>query len=138
MEVRILPKTVCCEKGEVKMSTKYTPTPWRRSWADVFAENGSFTSSTIFRSERDPFDPGLISTEQLGNAALTVAAVNSYANHCGERAVECAEEDLLGECLKQIEDIVTHIERAGSEYIEDDSQTHIELRTVLAKAGRKP
>jgi hypothetical protein len=120
------------------MSTKYTPTPWRRSWADVFTKNNSFPSSTIFRSERDPFDPGLVSAEQLGNAALTVAAVNSYAKHCGDRAIEYAEEDLLGECLKQIEDIVTHIECAGSEYIEDNSQTHIELRTVLAKAGRKP
>ncbi len=35
-------------------------------------------------------------------ARLIAGSYNSYKNNCGPHAVECAEGDLLGECLKAI------------------------------------
>ena len=43
--------------------------------------------------------------EHRDNFALMTAACNSYHKNCGDRAVECAEGDLLGqfiEALKQV------------------------------------
>jgi len=37
--------------------------------------------------------------EHRDNFALMTAACNSYHKNCGPHAVECAESDLLGECL---------------------------------------
>jgi uncharacterized protein (UPF0335 family) len=33
----------------------------------------------------------------------------SYYKNCGDRAVECAESDLLGQCLEALEELVTEI-----------------------------
>lgn len=41
---------------------------------------------------------------------LLAAAANSYRKHCGPRAVECAEADLLGELLEACRVAVEHIE----------------------------
>lgn len=38
---------------------------------------------------------------------LLRAAFNSYDKHCGERAVACAEADLLGQALEALEAFVT-------------------------------
>lgn len=38
--------------------------------------------------------------EVSGNARLLAAAFNSYDKHCGDRAIECAEGDLLGELIE--------------------------------------
>lgn len=40
---------------------------------------------------------------QRENARLLAAAYSSYDKHCGPRAVECAEADLLGEALGRIQ-----------------------------------
>ena len=37
--------------------------------------------------------------ENKAKAQLLAAAYSSYRTHCGENAVQCAEDDLLGECL---------------------------------------
>ena len=42
----------------------------------------------------------------LDDAHLIVAAHNSYLKHCGPRAVECAEGDLLGELLDVCQTLV--------------------------------
>lgn len=48
---------------------------------------------------------GISPEESEKNADLIVAAWNSYDKHCGPRAVECAEADLLGEALKALREI---------------------------------
>ena len=49
---------------------------------------------------------GMGREEEKANARLIAAAVNSYDKHCGERAVECAEGDLLGDLLEALEKLV--------------------------------
>lgn len=44
------------------------------------------------------------------NGRLLVAAWNSYDKHCGSRAVECAEGDLLGELLEALKNITAMVE----------------------------
>jgi len=46
--------------------------------------------------------------ETEGNARLFAAAFNSYDKHCGVRAVECAEGDLLGELLEACKLVCAH------------------------------
>jgi hypothetical protein len=41
--------------------------------------------------------------EREANARLLRAAYNSYDKHCGERAVEAAEADLLGQALEALD-----------------------------------
>ena len=71
------------------------------------------------------------------NARLIVAAVNSYAKHCGERAVECAEADLLGELLEACKEA-----RSALEYhVEDhpgDRAAWQAVDAAIAKAEDKP
>ena len=43
--------------------------------------------------------------EVHANARLLRAAYNSYDRHCGERAVEAAEADLLGQALEALRQI---------------------------------
>src|SRR3990170_2124869 len=66
-------------------------------------------------------NPGL--TE--ANARLTAAACNSYDKHCGPRAVECAEADLLGELLAALELCHSRLfnYQAGMDYLRDFSAT---------------
>ena len=37
------------------------------------------------------------------DALLITFAVNSYRNHCGDRAIEAAQRDILGEALEALE-----------------------------------
>jgi len=50
--------------------------------------------------------PGQDKKEANDSALLYNAAYNSYDKHCGDRAVECAEGDLLGECLVLAKEIM--------------------------------
>lgn len=46
---------------------------------------------------------------QIANACLLAAAYSSYDKHCGDRAIECAEGDLLGESLKVLEAFLPYL-----------------------------
>jgi len=50
--------------------------------------------------------PGQDKKEANDSALLYNAAFNSYDKNCGPHAVECAESDLLGECLGALEDLL--------------------------------
>ena len=67
--------------------------------------------------------------EERGNARLLAAAYTSYDKHCGERAVECAEVDLLGELLIVCKDLASRVEYPGPHVAARD-----EARRVIAKA----
>lgn len=76
-----------------------------------------------------------------GNLALIQAAAHSYATHCGPRAVECAEGDLLGAALKALSDLA---EIADGDWRGVRSVTPTEAagvigqaRAVLAKAEHR-
>ena len=61
---------------------------------------GRVVAECMFRSALD-------GAEFQANARLLAAAFNSYDKHCGPRAVECAEGDLLGELLNVLEECYT-------------------------------
>lgn len=63
---------------------------------------------------------------------LENASVASYTRHCGERAVELAEGDLLGEALELLEKI--RVEFASGARMR--GSIHVETHAILAKAGR--
>jgi len=46
------------------------------------------------------------------NGRKIVAFWNSYHKNCGDRAVECAKSDLLGECLEVLRAWVNHEEKS--------------------------
>ncbi len=50
---------------------------------------------------------------------LLTAAYNSYDKHCGPRAVECAEGNLLGELLRVCRLLVAAIEDWGDRHLDD-------------------
>ena len=64
------------------------------------------------------------------NARLFSGAWNSYHKNCGDRAVECAEGDLLGECLGAMQEFVDRVERGEvrSRY------TYNKYKAILVKA----
>ena len=73
---------------------------------------------------------------QIANGRLLAASYNSYDKHCGPRAVECAEGDLLGEALEACEAFLEKWDRQGLEgfqleKFDVDAQM---MRTLLAKA----
>jgi len=63
------------------------------------------------------------------NGRKIVAFWNSYHKNCGDRAVECAEQDLLGECLGAMQEFVDRVERGEvrSRY------TYNKYKAILAK-----
>ena len=67
--------------------------------------------------------------EDFDNARLITAASGSYNKNCGDRAVECAEQDLLGECLGAMQEFVDRVERGEvrSRY------TYNKFQAILAK-----
>lgn len=68
------------------------------------------------------------------NAKLLAAAYTSYDKHCGPRAVECAEADLLGEALAAIRAVAPYLKMLSDEgYIAESDREA--ARAVLAKAS---
>ncbi len=67
--------------------------------------------------------------EVYDNARLLNGAWNSYHKNCGDRAVECAESDLLGQCLGAMQEFVDRVERGEvrSRY------TYNKYKAILAK-----
>lgn len=61
------------------------------------------------------------------NKRLLAAAYTSYDKHCGPRAVECAEADLLGEALKALRGVIAVADRKTDEFDR--------AKAVLAKAS---
>ena len=64
------------------------------------------------------------------DARLLGAAYNSYDEHCGEHAVECAENDLLGKLLETCRHDVVELANLAS--MVDPEQTREYMSTVYA------
>jgi len=83
-----------------------------------------------------------VSVEQAQiNARLLAAAWTSYDKHCGPRAVECAEGDLLGEALEALQTILAWLEASKLTtppgpglFSHSDIREVAAIRSVLAKA----
>ncbi len=79
---------------------------------------------------------------------LRLAAYESYQKHCGPRAVECAEGDLLGKALEackaasdclRLLPVVFHVAQAQGELVIMCERALREITVVIAKAkGEKP
>jgi len=86
----------------------YTPTPWvstnrNQIWVDGSAALSSprigSPPSVLKILNANEVVRQLPREQEEGNAALIVASVNSYAKHFGANAIQCAEDDLLGQAL---------------------------------------
>jgi len=108
------------------MKDNHTPGPWKvhnhshfnkEQWLSTLhgafdlTHNGAGNPAVIACSKYS----AMTDEENLSNARLITAAANSYDKHCGDRAVECAEGDLLGEMIANLNkikliarDIITH------------------------------
>jgi hypothetical protein len=87
-------------------TTKHTPGPLHTDILAILDSEGGAVGGAA--------GPELIKGEWQGgdgrlNARLFAAAYTSYDKHCGPRAVECAEADLLGEALKALADCDTEM-----------------------------
>lgn len=85
----------------------YTPTPWHRNvspaWKyPIYA--GDKGDWTYVGSVTAPGNRNRNLTDEAceGNLNLIIASVNSYSRHCGPNAIQCAEDDLLGQALDSI------------------------------------
>ncbi len=75
---------------------KPTPTPW--VWC--YYGNGD---GWIRTKDGDAITHvGHNQPNRDSNGRLITASVNSYGKHCGDRTLECAEGDLLGEVIAQL------------------------------------
>ena len=129
------------------MTDKHTPGPWRVGYSDGgggLDDGPPFTIQSVPRDamvvdatkgevEMRSYEYGVL---EVADARLIAAACNSYDMHCGERAVECAEGDLLGEALELCKvirqdcplDVLAYRQGANGETLKDM------LDAVLAKA----
>ena len=76
--------------------------------------------------------------EITANARLLAAAYNSYDKHCGDRAVECAEGDLLGEALEALRKLRDAVAKEPVMNHNRYDGLGIMVNSVLAKATPTP
>lgn len=91
---------------------------------------------TVYYNYREILEQrnGLLEALQQAASALEAAA----KKHCGPRAVECAEEDLLGEALAACKTLVD-VDDSGKWYDDDLPWAAVDAaRAVLAKATPEP
>ena len=128
------------------MKDNHTPGPWKvhnhshfnkEQWLSTLhgafdlTHNGAGNPAVIACSKYS----AMTDEENLSNARLITAAANSYDKHCGDRAVECAEGDLLGECLEVLDalDLFTLEVDRGLNKIENLKHIVSAANKVLAK-----
>jgi hypothetical protein len=116
----------------------YTPTPWYASGLpdeypfEAINADGPKTVANIIRSQQT-------TEESRANARLIASAVNSYAKHCGPNAIQCAEDDLLGQALEVIRFLVVDAEyrsecmNKGEDDPGEDLKALTEARRLLAR-----
>lgn len=99
-------------------TTQYTIEPWQAG------KSGSFVGWTI-----DTVPPDLDKRSQhiarvttKKSADLIVATCNSYRKHCGARAVEAAEADLLGEALTVCKVLAIIADRYDNNSLDDEAR----------------
>lgn len=123
------------------MNTKHTPGP-------LSFDSPPPWSGQLFDSDRrviadvKPASGGPDDLECIRNGRLLTAAYTSYDKHCGANAVECAEDDLLGELLE----VCKRLEASLIPYRGEDlsgERTYLcgraaisDIHDVLDKAGR--
>lgn len=76
---------------------------------------------------------------QTDNARLLTSSFNSYDKHCGDRAVECAESDLLGMALTALRTVLAE-EQIDEKFRDEfggyvlDEDVRETCQNVIAKA----
>lgn len=113
------------------MGTKHTPGPLVKercpgfSWHDLISEKEESHVGKAYDVMEG--DGG------FSNARLLAAAYNSYDKHCGERAVECAEQDLLGELIRIVDRYIAHDEMSNI----TENGLYKDAVTAMLKVGKK-
>jgi len=93
----------------VAVKTGRSGKDFERNWRELRTESGRcITWSGEYHSNLYGTVAGVAIQET--DARLLAAAYTSYDKHCGERAVECAEGDLLGELLHACEETLRDVE----------------------------
>lgn len=103
--------------------TPYTSTPWGLCDSGIDSQIRQIVSSPddVLVGCLDACDTG--ETRAESNAQIIVASVNSYAKHCGPHAIQCAEDDLLGQALNTLQSVRTDIAMyVSGEWVPDDNE----------------
>lgn len=111
--------------GPLKLDTATTAPVWE------IKLRGHSADPLIDGVEVAKLNPHLINRDD--NARLLCASYNSYDKHCGPRAIECAENDLLGDLLEACK--AANLELNGYENANNTvSSVSLKLRAAIAKA----
>jgi hypothetical protein len=97
-------------------------------WCGLYSKNGDLLIAEA-TNEDVPTEP------TVDNARLLAAAFTSYDAHCGQYAVACAEEDLLGEALEACRKLIDAIDNCPGDDLGQraKAEAFLEIRAVLAK-----
>lgn len=126
------------------MSAQHTPGPLIvDKCADIWANGDGRSGGQCILADVFDAQGHSHSYEAIQNVYLFAASYTSYDKHCGPRAIECAEGDLLGEALGISKDAIDILDVAidlwNSRYPDEPDEVLTDLqrrcRAVLAKAG---
>lgn len=126
--------------------SEHTPGPWNEKWlSNMLWHVAKSVDDDVFYDEDEEGPRGNVPysiAEQPGNARLLAKSVNSYLTHCGPKAIDCAEGDLLGDALWAVREsrklvsatkgFVGKLAGSGS-CIAELNRVDAELAAILAK-----
>ena len=110
----------------------YTPTPWVFSTGCIYADDGQeYPESRLIFADRHNYET--TPAERDANLKLSVHAANSYAKHCGPLAIQCAEDDLLGQALDALRDVLPWLDDLSSDGCGGVGKLSGEIRDLLSR-----
>jgi hypothetical protein len=112
------------------MTLKYSPTPWI---SKPFDECQTIILPEVGGTLICIMSVGLNRPNGEDNTAIVTAAVNSYGK-LGDRAIECAQQDLLGDALSALAQVVATLDHDPTNRARI-AQVLNAARAVLSKAG---
>ena len=110
---------------------QHTPGPWHVG-GDDDAHIRDSDEYTVVRVSLDDD-----SEQAQANARLIAAAVSSYDKHCGQRAIECAEGDLLGNLLAVCKGAMGYLASLPIAYRPDDRWFKPMSEAIAKAEGRE-
>ena len=121
---------------ENKSEARHTSGPAK--WdAKVWDYDPDIDAPWLLGAEEKRILHGSIVASSEANARLVAAAYTSYDRHCGPRAVECAEGDLLGEAISALGELLRVNDEWHGSVNSEMASARNAARAVLAKVTAK-
>jgi len=122
------------------MKDNHTPWKWGKNVISTRHISGQGCSPRMVSNARILWneETGEIAVESLFEPSrvhqrLLSATLNSYHQNCGNRAVECAESDLLGECLGALREILVIANKNSNNHYNPEPRISTIAKAILAK-----